>query len=268
MGARRRNGGIDRRRFRAGNLSPRRHRLFAQARRCACFDIARRARVDRIPTAFAVARCRTLPLAFPPIDQPRQFKPPEEYRMSIPFNQIARIGAYILKQELSGKKRYPLVLMLEPLFRCNLACAGCGKIDYPDEILNQRAFVRSVHGRDRRMRRAGGVDRRRRTAASPGNAADRRRSPRAQEVRHLVHQCAVAGKEDRSVQAQPLSSRGRSIWMAIARCTIDRFVRRASTTRPSRRFRLAKAQRLPGHDQLHAVQQRTRPTKSPRSSIP
>jgi len=58
--------------------------------------------------------------------------------MSIPFNQVARIGAYILKQELSGKKRYPLVLMLEPLFRCNLACAGCGKIDYPDEILNQR----------------------------------------------------------------------------------------------------------------------------------
>ncbi|MBY0612470.1 MAG: adenosyl-hopene transferase HpnH [Beijerinckiaceae bacterium] len=58
--------------------------------------------------------------------------------MSIPFNQMARIGSYILKQELSGKKRYPLVLMLEPLFRCNLACAGCGKIDYPDEILNQR----------------------------------------------------------------------------------------------------------------------------------
>src|SRR5271168_3201053 len=61
--------------------------------------------------------------------------------MSIPFNQIARIGAYVLKQELSGRKRYPLVLMLEPLFRCNLACAGCGKIDYPDEILNQRMTV-------------------------------------------------------------------------------------------------------------------------------
>src|SRR4051812_29001629 len=40
-----------------------------------------------------------------------------------------------------GRKRYPLVLMLEPLFRCNLACAGCGKIDYPDEILNQRISV-------------------------------------------------------------------------------------------------------------------------------
>ena len=51
---------------------------------------------------------------------------------------VARIGAYIAKQHFSGAKRYPLVLMLEPLFRCNLACAGCGKIDYPDEILNQR----------------------------------------------------------------------------------------------------------------------------------
>ena len=53
----------------------------------------------------------------------------------------ARVGAYIAKQQLKGVKRYPLVLMLEPLFRCNLACAGCGKIDYPDEILNQRLSV-------------------------------------------------------------------------------------------------------------------------------
>jgi hopanoid biosynthesis associated radical SAM protein HpnH len=52
-----------------------------------------------------------------------------------------RIGAYVLKQHMIGRKRYPLVLMLEPLFRCNLACAGCGKIDYPDEILNQRLSV-------------------------------------------------------------------------------------------------------------------------------
>ena len=61
--------------------------------------------------------------------------------MGIPVGQMARVGAYVLKQHLSGRKRYPLVLMLEPLFRCNLACAGCGKIDYPDEILNQRLSV-------------------------------------------------------------------------------------------------------------------------------
>ncbi len=58
--------------------------------------------------------------------------------MAVPLIQQARVGAYIMKQRLSGVARYPLVLMLEPLFRCNLACAGCGKIDYPDPILNQR----------------------------------------------------------------------------------------------------------------------------------
>jgi len=58
--------------------------------------------------------------------------------LSIPLLQKARIGAYVVRQQLAGRKRYPLVLMLEPLFRCNLACAGCGKIDYPEEILNQR----------------------------------------------------------------------------------------------------------------------------------
>ncbi len=58
--------------------------------------------------------------------------------MGLPLQQTARIGSYVMKNTLKGVKRYPLVLMLEPLFRCNLACAGCGKIDYPDEILNQR----------------------------------------------------------------------------------------------------------------------------------
>jgi hopanoid biosynthesis associated radical SAM protein HpnH len=53
-----------------------------------------------------------------------------------------RIGAYLLKQKLLGRERYPLVLMLEPLFRCNLACFGCGKIDYPDAILNRRLSVK------------------------------------------------------------------------------------------------------------------------------
>ncbi len=61
--------------------------------------------------------------------------------MSVPLIQMVRVGAYIAKQRLRRVKRYPLVLMLEPLFRCNLACAGCGKIDYPDDILNKRLSV-------------------------------------------------------------------------------------------------------------------------------
>ena len=58
--------------------------------------------------------------------------------MAVPLIQQYRVGRYILEQKLKRIKRYPLVLMLEPLFRCNLACAGCGKIDYPSEILNKR----------------------------------------------------------------------------------------------------------------------------------
>jgi hopanoid biosynthesis associated radical SAM protein HpnH len=61
--------------------------------------------------------------------------------MAVPIHQALRVGAYVVKQHLQGRKRYPLVLMLEPLFRCNLACAGCGKIDYPAKILNQRLSV-------------------------------------------------------------------------------------------------------------------------------
>ena len=61
--------------------------------------------------------------------------------MSVPLKQKLHVGAYLLKQRLKGNNRYPLVLMLEPLFRCNLACAGCGKIDYPDPILNKRLSV-------------------------------------------------------------------------------------------------------------------------------
>ncbi len=64
--------------------------------------------------------------------------------MSIPFIQKHRVGRYILEQKIKGVKRYPLVLMLEPLFQCNLACAGCGKIDYPKEILQKRVGVQEA----------------------------------------------------------------------------------------------------------------------------
>ncbi len=61
--------------------------------------------------------------------------------MGIPLRQQIAVGSYILRQRLKGRARYPVVLMLEPLFRCNLACAGCGKIDYPEPILNRRLSV-------------------------------------------------------------------------------------------------------------------------------
>ncbi len=58
--------------------------------------------------------------------------------MGVPFSQMMTVAGYVLSQKSKGVKRYPLVLMLEPLFRCNLACAGCGKIQYPEHVLDRR----------------------------------------------------------------------------------------------------------------------------------
>jgi len=57
--------------------------------------------------------------------------------MPVPVSQMWTVASYVLRQKLAGRKQYPLVLMLEPLFRCNLACAGCGKIQYPTHILKK-----------------------------------------------------------------------------------------------------------------------------------
>ncbi len=61
--------------------------------------------------------------------------------MSVPASQAWAVASYVLKQRITGRKRYPLVLMLEPLFRCNLACAGCGKIQYPPQLLKKHMPV-------------------------------------------------------------------------------------------------------------------------------
>ena len=55
--------------------------------------------------------------------------------MPVPVSQMWTVASYVLRQKRARRKQYPLVLMLEPLFRCNLACAGCGKIQYPAHIL-------------------------------------------------------------------------------------------------------------------------------------
>ena len=175
--------------------------------------------------------------------------------MGIPLHQAARIGTYLLRQHLSGRERYPLVLMLEPLFRCNLACAGCGKIDYPAEILEPAAVVRRLHGRDRRMRRARRVDRRRRAAVASRDAEDREGLPGAQEVRDPVHQRAAAGQEDRRLPAASLfhlvdpprrqSRDARQVGVPAGH------VRQGGRSHQARQV-----EGLPRQHQLHAVQRR------------
>jgi len=66
--------------------------------------------------------------------------------MAVPLRQSVKVGTYIMRQRLQGRGRYALVLELEPLFQCNLACAGCGKIQHPDHILRQRMSVEDAVG--------------------------------------------------------------------------------------------------------------------------
>src|SRR4051812_7956621 len=61
--------------------------------------------------------------------------------MSIPVMQQLRIGKYLLTQKAKRVDKFPLIVELEPLFQCNLACAGCGKIQHPDHLLRQRMPV-------------------------------------------------------------------------------------------------------------------------------
>src|SRR5437764_7245992 len=66
--------------------------------------------------------------------------------MAMPMRQNIRVGAYVMKQKLRRVKKYPLVMELEPLFACNLKCAGCGKIQQPHDVLKQRMPVEQAIG--------------------------------------------------------------------------------------------------------------------------
>ena len=161
--------------------------------------------------------------------------------MRVPFLKEMRIGAYILKQKLMGRKRYPLVLMLEPLFRCNLACVGCGKIDYPDAILNRGCRCKECLDA---VDECGAP-----MVAIPGGEPLIHREigeiveghRRAQEVRLAVHECAAAGEEAASVRAVALSVLLRPSRRAAASITTSRCARRACSTARSSAIKAAKA---------------------------
>src|SRR5712692_9412623 len=66
--------------------------------------------------------------------------------MSVSLRQSLRIGSYLMRQKLAGNKKFPLLVELEPLFACNLKCAGCGKIQQPHTVLKQRMPVEQAVG--------------------------------------------------------------------------------------------------------------------------
>ena len=155
--------------------------------------------------------------------------------MGIPVFQMAKVGAYVVRQRLIGRKRYPLVLMLEPLFRCNLACAGCGKIDYPDKILNQRLSVAECLEAIEECGApvvviAGGEP-----LLHQELPRDRRAAAPARQIRDRLHQCAAAREENRSVQARIRAFNWSIHLDGDQRCTTVRSARRAYTSARSRR---------------------------------
>ena len=188
--------------------------------------------------------------------------------LGIPLLQMASVGSYVARKEISGTKRYPLVLMLEPLFRCNLACAGCGKIDYPDKILNERLpLADALHAMDECgapvVVIAGGEP-----LPAQGAAADGRRCDRQEEVGDGLHQRSSARKASAEIQAQQVfqlvgASRRRQGHARQVRVPEGR-VRQGA-----RRLEEGQGDGLSGHHQLHALQRcRSRERRGASSTRP
>ena len=187
---------------------------------------------------------------------------PGEYRqserMSVPLSQMWTVASYVLAQKLRGRKRYPLVLMLEPLFRCNLACAGCGKIQYPAQILRKHLTVEQCLRGGRRVRRA---DRVAFPGGEPlmhpeidGSSTDWSRG-RSTSTSAPTPSCSKE-KLDAGSSRRRSTSPSASTWTGSARSTTRPSAATACTTRPSQAIREALAARLPRHDQHHALRRR------------
>ena len=173
--------------------------------------------------------------------------------MPVPARQSMRIGAYIMRQKLARRERFPLLVELEPLYQCNLACAGCGKIQQPDELLRRRMPVEDAIARDRGERRADGLDRRRRAADPPRHPPDRRGADQAAQVRLPVHQRAADGAQDGPLQALAVLRVG-GPHRRPARAPRRVGLPRRRLRQGGRRDRRGQAPRLPRddeHDVLH-----------------
>ena len=156
--------------------------------------------------------------------------------------------------EAHGHKRFPLVLMLEPLFRCNLACAGCGKIDYPDPILNQRLPLDECSAFDRRMRRA---RRRRSPAASRCCTKNCRRSSKARLAQgKYITVCTNALLLEKKIDNyKPHRRFNWSIHLDGDKEMHDKSVcQNGVYDRAVARSEARQVEGLPGDDQLHLVQ--------------
>jgi hopanoid biosynthesis associated radical SAM protein HpnH len=149
--------------------------------------------------------------------------------MAVPVSQMWTVASYVLRQKLAGRKRYPLVLMLEPLFRCNLACAGCGKIQYPAHILktdlSPEDCFKAVDECGAPMVSIPGGE----PLMHPQIAEIVEGLVGAQEIYLSLHQRAAAARKAAPVQAQQVSELFRCTWTARKSTTIFRCAAKADT---------------------------------------
>ncbi len=130
--------------------------------------------------------------------------------MAVPLRQSAKVGAYILAQRVRRRDKYALVLELEPLYQCNLACAGCGKIQHPDHILKRRMPVQDAISAVEEcgapvVSIAGGEP-----LVHPEIDVIAGELDQAQEVRLPLHERAPDGEEDGPLRALALLRLGRA----------------------------------------------------------
>ena len=204
----------------------------ADARRVASWRCAtlRRAAAALVEwTQAEAAECRTRPDVEPAsADGGRREHPaaPERRRRALP-HEAAR----------AGNEKFPLLVELEPLFQCNLACSCCGKIQYPEHILQEADAGAAGARRDRGVGRADGLDRRRRAARAPRDARDGRGADQAQEVRLPLHERDPDAEEDRPLRAVAVLRLGRPPRRDARAARRSSSSARACSTRRSRRSR-------------------------------
>ena len=145
--------------------------------------------------------------------------------MRFPLSLTRSMAGYLLRKKLAGEKRFPLVLMLEPLHACNLACAGCGRIREYADTVHQPAVGRAMPGGGRGVRRPDREHLRRRAADLPGDRGAGGEPRAAAEARLSLHQRPAAGEE--APRLPPSSRLFINVHLDGMEATHDRLVERA-----------------------------------------
>ena len=187
--------------------------------------------------------------------------------MPVPMRQSARMGWYLARQRLARREKFPLIAELEPLFQCNLACQGCGKIQHPDHVLRQRMSGRAGRGGDRGVRRPDGLDRRRRASHPSRDRRDRAGADEAQALRLPVHQRDPDAQAHGRLRALPVLRLG-GAHRRPARATRRLGGPRRRVRQGRGRDPRGQAPRLPSHHQHHGVQHRLAADGPPRARLP